>query len=203
LGLSTAEERIAGAGLTLGQVDSLQHPTVAQGLILGQSPLPGQVARPDTPVRVTLSSGPQRRSVPDVLRLDRDRARTVLETSGFQVTVDTMESEAPRGRVIEVSPPPDSVVPVPSQVRLVVSTGPPVVQMPLVLGLAQDSAAALLDGLGLVVGPIEEVFRFGRDQGIVVEQEPPSDSTLQRGTVVHLKVGMRGSDRGNNNPTEP
>jgi hypothetical protein len=45
---------------------------------------------------------------------------------------------------------------------------------------------------------VEEVFRFGRDQGIVVEQEPASDTELQRGTEVRLAVGRRGLDRGNN-----
>jgi eukaryotic-like serine/threonine-protein kinase len=193
LGLASAKERLAGAGLELGQVDSLQHPSVPQSLILGQSPLPGQVARPDTPVRVTVSEGPQRRSVPDVSHLEQDRARIVLETSGFVVVIDTAESETPRGRVIEVFPPPDSVVALPAQVRLLVSTGPPLVRMPLVLGLEEDSAVAVLDSLGLVSSDVEEVFRFGRDQGVVVEQEPVSDTLVQRSTSVHLKVGRRGT----------
>ena len=193
LGLATAGERLAGASLGLGAIDSLRHPTVAAGLILGQSPLPGQVARPDTEVLVTVSLGPQMRSIPDVLRLNEDRARTVLETSGFVVSVDTMEAEEPRGRVINVSPPPDSVVALPAQVRLTISTGPPVIPMPLVLGLEQAEAEAMLDSLGLVVSGIEEVFRFGRDQGIVVEQEPVADTDLRRGSAVRLKVGRRGA----------
>jgi beta-lactam-binding protein with PASTA domain len=192
LGLATAGERLAGANLEMGIVDSLRHPSVAAGLILGQSPLPTQVATPETPVRVTISMGPQMRSVPDVLRLDESRARVVLETSGFVVSVDTAEADALRGRVIEVFPSPDSIVALPAQVRLVVSTGPPVVPMPLVLGLEQLEAEALLDSLGLVVADVEEVFRFGRDQGIIVEQEPAADTELQRGSGVRLKVGRRG-----------
>jgi len=203
LALASARERLAGARLTLGAVDSLQHPTVAESLILGQSPLPGQVARADSPVRVTISLGPQRRAVPDVLRLEADRARIVLQTSGFLVSTDTTESELPRGRVISVSPPPDSVVPLPARVTIRVSTGPPVITMPLVLGLEEQEAIMLLDSLGLVVADIEEVFRFGRDQGIVVEQEPASDMELRRGSPVRLKVGRRGAERGNNDPASP
>lgn len=203
IGLATAQERLAGVGLTVGEVDSLLHPSVAQGLVLGQSPLPGQLARPDTPVRVTVSLGPQTRSVPDVRALEVDRARTVLETSGFLVSVDTMESEVERGRVIDVFPPPESVIPLPSQVRLVVSTGPPVVVMPFVLGLEEEEARMLLDSLGLFVSEVEEVFRFGRDQGIVVQQEPASDMELERGSSVRLQVGRRGSGRGNNDSREP
>lgn len=196
LTLATARERLAGAGLALGTVDSLQHPSVAEDLILGQSPLPGQVARADTPVRITISLGPQRRAVPDVLGLDADEARVVLQTSGFLVTADSAESEMPRGRVVQMSPPPDSVVPLPARIRLLVSAGPPVVAMPFVLGLEEQEAVTLLDSLGLVVSDVEEVFRFGRDQGIVVEQEPASDTELRRGSPVRLKIGRRGAGNG-------
>ena len=48
LGLASARERLAGANLALGVVDSLRHPTVNATLILGQSPLPGQLAVPET-----------------------------------------------------------------------------------------------------------------------------------------------------------
>lgn len=198
LGVASASELLAGSGLTLGAVDSLLHPSVPEEIILGQAPLPGQVARPDSPVRVTISLGPQRRSVPDVRGLTMDRARIVLETSGFLVRSDTAESEEPRGRILSVSPAPGQQVVLPGQVRLTVSTGPPVIAMPLVLGLTQEDAVLMLDSLGLVVSDVEEVFRFGRDQGIVVEQEPASEVELERGSPVRLKVGRRGLERGNN-----
>jgi serine/threonine-protein kinase len=202
LGIASASERLAGAGLELGLTDSLQHPTVAAGLVLGQSPLPGQVARPETPVRVTVSTGPQMRAVPDVLRLDEARARVVLETSGFVVNVVSTQAEEARGSVVQISPGPGSVVALPAEIRLVVSAGPPVVPMPLVLGLEQAEAESVLDSLGLVVADVEEVFRFGRDQGIVVEQEPAADTELRRGSGVRLKVGRRGAG-GNNDPHDP
>ena len=198
LEIAAAREALAESGLELGVVDSLLHPSVPESVILGQSPLPGQVARPDTPVRVTVSLGPQRRAVPDVTGLHVDRARIVLETSGFLISTDSTESEEPRGRVVDVTPAAGQQVVLPGQVRLMVSTGPPIITMPYVLGLPEEEAVTLLDSLGLVVGPVEEMFTFGRDQGIVVEQEPASDTELQRGTEVRLRVGRRGLDRGNN-----
>ena len=191
-GLATARERLMGAGLILGEIDSLLHPSVPEALIIGQSPLPGQVLRPESQVRVTVSLGPQLRSVPDVLGLTEDRAQVVLASSGFLVSKDTVEADLPRGNVLEVFPPPDTVIPLPAEILMIVSTGPALVAMPLVLGLDREEALILLDSLGLMVSEIEEVFRFGRDQGVVVEQEPASEMELERGTEVRLKVGMSG-----------
>ncbi len=191
MSLSAADEQVQKLGLTVAGVDSVRHPTVAEGVVFGQSPLPGQLAMPKTPVRMTVSLGPQIRAVPDVRDLDATRARVVLETSGFVVATDSTQSDTPRGRVVDVSPPPDSLVPLPAEVRMTVSTGPPLVSMPMVLGLTQEDAVAKLDSLGLVVSEIKEVFRFGRDQGIVVEQEPAADTRLAPGSAVQLSVGRR------------
>lgn len=200
--LATVREQLAGANLELGAIDSISHPTVPAERVVGQSPLPGQPTLPSNPVRVTVSLGPQTRAVPDVRGLGRDQALVVLEASGFVVHVDSTESERPRGRIVEVSPEPDSTVELPAEVEVVVSTGPPSVSMPLVLGLEESEAVATLDSLGLVVSEVREVFRFGRDQGIVVEQEPAAETELTRGAEVILSVGRRGGT-GNNEPPNP
>lgn len=191
-GLTTAREQLAGVGLELGAVDSLRHPSVARGMILGQSPLPDQLAEPGSKVGVTESLGPQMRTVPDVRHVAADRARIVLETSGFVVSMDSVDAEVPRGRVLETVPPPDDTVALPAEIQLQVSRGPPQVPMPLLLGMDEEDALSVLDSLGLVVGKVEEVFRFGRDQGVVVEQEPPADTPMERGSAVNLSVGKRG-----------
>ena len=74
IGVASARERLEGVGLKLGEIDSLLHPSVAEGIILGQSPLPGQLATEGTTVRVTMSRGPQMRAVPDV---ERSRCRSL------------------------------------------------------------------------------------------------------------------------------
>lgn len=191
-GLTTVGERLAGAGLALGVVDSLRHPSVARDVILGQSPLPGQLAFPGTDVRVTRSLGPQTLPVPDVVRVDASRARIILETAGFVVHMDSVDAEIPRGRVVNTRPAAEQILALPAEIFLAVSRGPPLVPMPLLLGLEEGEAMAVLDSLGLVVGEVDEVFRFGRDQGVVVEQEPPADTPMERGSAVRLAVGRRG-----------
>lgn len=187
--LEVAAEHVDATGLTLGKVRELHHPAVDSGVVFGQSPLPGQLARPESPVRVTVSLGPELREVPDVARLRLDRARQLLEATGFEVVVDSVQADVPRGRIVAVEPEPGSELPVPGEVKMMVSLGPPRVPMPRILGMNEEEARDTLRALGLVVGSVDEVFRFGGEQGVVVEQVPPADSLVEMGSAVRLSVG--------------
>ena len=186
-------ERLAAVGLVLGPADSLRHPSIPRDLVLGQAPLAGQLALPGTEVRVTRSLGPETRPVPDVRNVDASRALVVLETGGFEVLVDSVDSDVPRGRVVSTRPAANTVVAVPARVVLSVSKGPPLVPMPQLLGMDELRAMALLDSLGLVLGVVEEVVRPAWEMGTVVDQAPPADTPLERGSAVRLAVGRQGA----------
>lgn len=194
--IASASETLAERGLRLGAVDSLRHPSLDSGLVVGQAPLPGQLARADAPVRLTMSLGPERRAVPDVGRLRADRALRLLEATGFAVAVDSVQDDAPTGTVLEMEPAPGTELPLPGDIRMTVSLGPPRVPMPDLLGMSEEDALDTLTALGLPVAAVDTVFRFGRDRGVVVEQAPPADSLLERGTAVRLSVGRRGGPDG-------
>jgi beta-lactam-binding protein with PASTA domain len=199
-------DTLSALGLSLRPVDSLNHPSIPEGGIVGQSPLPGQLSLVGDTILVTLSTGAEQRAVPDVRALNADQARTILETSGFVVTVDSVRSGEPRGEVLRMTPEAGTEATIPMEVSLSVSLGPPQFQMPLLLGMAEEDAVAVLDSLGLVVGEVETRFRFGRDQGLVVEQSPPARTLVQEGSSVRLVVGRRGEysgvDESRNNPLE-
>jgi serine/threonine-protein kinase len=187
-----ATDTLEALGLVIGSADSLYHPTVPVGNILGQDPLPGQLSLAGQQVQVAISLGRERRPVPDVRRLQAHRARTILETSGFVVVEDSADSDAPRGQVLAVGPEPGTLGEIPMEVRIRVSMGPDEFEMPLLLGLTEEDARSVLDSLGLVLDGVETRFRFGRDQGLVVEQTPPPRTMIQEGSSVRLVVGRRG-----------
>ncbi len=150
-------------------------------------------------IRLTASLGPVRRPVPDVVRLSISSARNVLEASGFTVAVDSLEDVLPAGQVFEILPEAGTEVDLPMEVRIAMSTGPPLVAMPFLLGIEQANAEAMLDSLGLVISEIITRFRFGRDQGRVVAQDPAADSLVAPGSPVSLVVGRRSGPRRNRN----
>lgn len=203
MSLTEAEAELTDAGLVTGRSDSIRHPAAPQGQVLGQSPLPGQLTLPGTEVQLTYSMGPELREVPDVLRFHADRARSVLEATGFAVTLDSVESREFRGTVVGLEPEPGSELALPGEVVVAVSLGPPLVAMPDLMGLPEVEALARLDSLQLVVPEVETRFRFGLDQGTVIEQEPPAETMVEQGSEVRVVVARRSGGGGNNPPDKP
>ena len=195
--LAEVEGNLADIGLVIGAVDSVKHPTFADGGVFGQSPLPGQWARAGAEVRLTLSSGRQEIRVPDLEGDPLDQAQTLLQAAGFTIEIDSVESSAPRGNVVAMEPSAGEQVEIPATLRLEVSLGPPMVAVPRLIGLTEEEATEALEGLGLLVSDVEVRFRFGLDQGKVIEQEPAPGREIEEGAGVRLVVGRRARDGGN------
>lgn len=188
LGLATAA--LADSGLAVGRIDSIRHPRVPAGIVIGQSPLPGRTSLPAASVRVTVSLGAEVRPVPDVTRLPGSRAAAVLEQSGFVVAVDTVEAMAPAGQVIQIEPSPGTPLAIPGDVRVAVSLGPPTVPMPALAGLNQAAAVNLLAALGLVVSEID--YRYSLlNVNQVFGQYPGPLTRVELGSEVRLVIGQR------------
>ncbi|MYD14485.1 MAG: PASTA domain-containing protein [Gemmatimonadetes bacterium] len=188
--LAMAMSVLADSGLATSRVDSVHHPSVVGGIVIGQSPLPGRTALPQAPVRVTVSLGPDVRPVPDVTRLPGSRAAALLAESGFVVAVDTIESMAPAGRVIRIEPSPGTPVEIPGGVRVAVSLGPPTIPMPSLAGLSEQAAMNLLQALGLVVSQIE--YRYSLlNVNVIFGQYPDPNAQIEQGAEVQLIVGRR------------
>lgn len=179
---------VMDSGLVVGQVDSVRHPRVVAGLVIGQSPLPGLTARAQAPVRITVSSGPEMRAIPDLTRLDGNRAAELLDAGGFVVTVDTADSRTAAGRVLAIDPAPGSEIRIPGDVRLVVSRGPPTFLMPQLAGMTQGEAYAVLRSLGLVLGEIDRRYSL-LNVSRVFGQHPEPYVSVAEGTAVNLVVG--------------
>lgn len=189
LGFGAAAALLADSGLTVERVDSVRHPLVAAGTIIGQSPLPGRTALPGAAIRITLSVGPEIGAVPDVTRLLGGRASRVLEASGFVVRVDTVESEAAAGRVIVIDPEPGTELALPGQVRLEVSLGPPTLPVPDLSGMGIEEAIAALDTLGLIVSEFDRRYSI-LNVDRVFAQNPAPHTQVEAGTAIRLTIGQ-------------
>lgn len=183
-----ARQTLSRLDLEMEPMDSLPNPDVEAGRVLTQSPLPGQEVAPGTAVQVILSSGQVRYPVPDVIGLTRDRAMQVLAASGMAAEVVEVENMARAGLVVGVQPTPGTLVPVPARLSVRVSSGPPLVEVPDLLGLREEELANALAMAQLQVGEVSRELRLLLDEGQVVGQQPASGDSLPAGSPVNVVV---------------
>ncbi len=102
-------------------------------------------------------------------------------------TFSTRYSDTPVGIAIAQQPAAGTHVADGSTVRVVLSAGPPPVQVPSVLGTPAESAESVLTSAGLR-HRVTFVAAPGSKPGVVMTQSPRSAATTPRGTTVALGV---------------
>ncbi len=180
-----AQARLGQAGLSLTTDPvTVFDEQVAAGRIVAQDPSPGSRTT-SGPVSVTLSKGPDRRTVPDLTGKSGDEAERTLDRLGLRVSATSEEfSSAARGSVVRTDPAPGTDLRPGAGVTVVLSKGVEQLDVPDVRGADQQSAKDQLSGLAVEV---TEVFDDA-DPGTVVQQSPDAGATVDRGSRVLLTV---------------
>src|SRR6202023_1860276 len=141
-----ATAAIAAAKLMVGTVTQQSSNTVATGNVIFKDPASGNSVAQGSPVNLVISSGPQMVTVPNVEGLPQDAATTAItavKLMGGTVTQQSSNTVA-TGNVISQDPASGSSVAQGSPVNLVISSGPQMVTVPNVEGLAQKAATTAI-----------------------------------------------------------
>jgi serine/threonine-protein kinase len=92
--------------LELGEQTEAPSNEVAEGQIIEQQPAAGAAVQPGSEVSVTVSSGPELSTVPNVVGQPAEQAKAELWNALFASTVVTVPSnEQPEGTVVSTDPP--------------------------------------------------------------------------------------------------
>jgi len=190
-GLSVGEagEQITAAGLQPGIVTEKYNELAPEGTVLALGHLFAEMPRGDA-VPLTVSLGPRPRVVPDGLAggtFDGAAAR-LAEVQLAAVRGEASSDSVPEGAVIRTEPGSGSEVPRDSEVVVVISTGPPLVEIPDVLGDVASDVADLLEGLGLEIAGV-----VGSPTQAVVDLDPGPGSFVEVGTDVTIYSVILGS----------
>ena len=154
--------------------------TVPGGKVVRSEPGPGDRVLRGRSITVVLSTGLPPVPVPSVARKDQDEAVAEVRQAGLRPQVTEQSSvEVEEGQVVSQDPaggtaPPGSVV------RLVVSSGPAVVEVPDVRGLSIDDARQKLEAAGFEVKV--RSLRIGN----VIAQSPKAGADRKQGTTVTI-----------------
>jgi beta-lactam-binding protein with PASTA domain/tRNA A-37 threonylcarbamoyl transferase component Bud32 len=186
LNLEQAEAAIAEAQLALGDVRRSYDDVVSRGLVISSDPAPGTALKADTPVSLVVSRGPRPVDIPDLVGENAADASSRLTNAGLNVvTTEEFSTVYSAGRVISSTPAAGAKVDVGGTITLVVSKGPPPVEVPYLIDLFREDAVALLESRGLVAviqeGPFTPLNR-------VIRQSPSAGTFIPQGSSVTITI---------------
>lgn len=150
-GLTTgaARTRLAGRELAVGDVERKYSTEVDKGHVIASHPEAGKRLKPDARVDLVVSKGEPPVPVPDLRGQTADEARSRLDDAGLAYEERGGYSKTvPEGQVVRQHPSAGEEATRGTTVTVVVSKGPPLVQVPNVRGKPLDEASALLEDAG-------------------------------------------------------
>ncbi|MGH8970103.1 MAG: PASTA domain-containing protein, partial [Actinomycetes bacterium] len=179
-----ARRAITGTHLAVGDVKRKYSDTVDEGRVISADPAAGTKLKRDSAVNLVVSKGIEPVAVPDVVGDEVDDARAEIGEAQLGVSVsERFDEKVEAGLVISQSPR-GGTAPKGSEVKLVVSKGPPLVEVPEVVGRPLAEATTILQSAGFQVRPIN--LPGGPDQ--VLDQSPNGGERHPKGTTVTLSV---------------
>jgi serine/threonine-protein kinase len=142
---SEAEAALTKVGLKGKAGDSINSDNIENGLVAGQTPAAGSTAKAGDTITYQLSKGAENISVPDVTGMSESKARSTLQSDGFNVTTtDSRYSDTyAEGEVISQSPSSGTQQSKGTTISIVVSLGskPAATTTPATTSAATTSAA--------------------------------------------------------------
>ncbi len=192
LELDDAEKLLVSAGLVVGTVTSAHSNTVAEGVVISQSPNANAHVAFGGAVNMVVSTGPKLATVPNVAGMTQTSAQNALAAVGLLlggVTTEYSDTVA-SGLVIRQTPSSGSRVTSGSWVDVVVSKGPQTTTVPDVAGMTQARAQAAFETAGLLLGTVGAGYSDTVAAGCVVFQTPASGTVVSTGSAVDIVLSM-------------
>jgi serine/threonine-protein kinase len=163
----------------------------APGTVLRTDPVGGTLIGKGLPfVTVTIAREPKV-EVPDVANLDPVAAASAIARAGLRVNPVQKQAPSdtvPEGTVIGTDPAAHELLARDTEVTIIVSTGPQLVDVPNVVGMLRADAEAALTGVGLSVR-VSFASAPPPQQGTVISQSPTTGKVATL-TFVDITVGI-------------
>jgi beta-lactam-binding protein with PASTA domain len=128
--------------------------------------------------------------VPDLTGKDLVTTLETITQLGLQLKVDRREPHPtlPRDSVISQSPAAGNGIKKGRQIHVIVSQGPSDTQTPKLAGEPYRKADIMIRQAGFVPGTVSRVSSESAERDIVIAQDPPAGSPLDKGGAISLLV---------------
>lgn len=187
MSVDEATAALTDASLAVGGQRQTYDDTVPKGSVVTTDPAPGQKLKRGQEVTLVVSKGPAPVPLPSYVGKPSSQVVAAIKKLGLtpQVTEDYSKTVA-KGDVVSTTPKAGAKVFPGDTVQVVVSKGPPLVQMPDLYRVPEADARTQLAGLGLKV---EVSYPIGFTPfGRVVSQSVKAGDMVPWGSTVSLDV---------------
>ncbi len=181
-----AEAMIREAGFE-PRVEQRESPK-PRGVVVQQTPEGGTTLEDGKTVLLSVSSGPPRETVPDVVGQAAAAAVADLTAAKFKSSLTQAFSDKKAGTVVRQVPAAGANLKEGSSVALTVSKGRKPVAVPDVIGTTSSEATATLRAAGLDVNLV--AVPSDKPAGTVLAQSPVAGAKANAGTKVRLNVAQ-------------
>ncbi len=184
--LEDAKQQIKQRNLAVGDITRKFSDTVETGIVMNAKPEAGTSVRPDTRVDLVVSKGLPPVTVPNLVGDSTGSAQDQLgkQNLEYDQSGEEYSNKVPVGAVISQDPAAGASVQQGSTVSVVVSLGPPLVEVPDVVDMPLEEAIAKLEAAGFAYKTYD---LFGVSPlNRVATQDPEGGSQAPKGSVVEL-----------------
>lgn len=181
-----AQEKLAKRNLDLGDVRKVYHEKLADGLVIRSTPAAGFPLAPDSDVILTVSKGPKPIKIGDYTDRRPNVVTAELDKLGLDVTTSQDYSETiAKGRIMSQTPGSGATLYRGDTVNLVISQGPPLVEVPNVVTKSEAEARQMLRDAGFKV-KVEKPVPIYIGLDYVHRQDPGAGQMYPKGTTVTI-----------------
>ena len=182
-----ASSALEALTLVIAGTNEVFDELIPAGKVVGTDPASGTSVKRETPVTILVSKGPAPVEIPPIIGTLLVDANTALAAIGLTTqTIEERFDDSVAGTVLSTDPIPGTTVPKGTVIKVAISKGPVLVEVPNVEKLSSAEAIAILEAAGFKVKLVNKLTIVKRDE--VYAQIPVAKSMAPKGSVVILEI---------------
>lgn len=186
LTIDEANDLVFESELVVNRSEYVASDTVAEGLIVSQDPLAGEMVDKKSIITVTVSMGKGKGYVPDITGMTAEGAAEKLKEYGYIGAIRECDSVEPAGTVIKQDRKKGSEVEKGATIGYAISRGN-MTYIPDVCGMWVEDAVSEMNAAGLNVDYVE--VESSKEYGTVVKQSDTGTAYLGATIILSVSIG--------------
>ena len=184
---SAATSALEALTLTVSGTREVFDELIPTGIVVGTNPVGGTSVKRETPVTLLVSKGPAPVAVPPIVGTLITDATTTLTALGLTTeTIQENFDDSVAGTILSTDPLPGTLVPKETVIKVTLSKGPALVDVPNVVGMDAATATATLQAAGFQVKAVNKLSVAILNK--VYSQKPAAGSQAPKGSVITIEI---------------